>query len=142
MTSNRGFCALCFSFSPQCLAHSSRAVPGSVWHSVGTGLRPRHGTSLGTGANCANHRMIPPWKIITSAVSTLHVRLVFPCSNRGGCTWVLIKAFPSLPLQKTGAVSAVSGIQSSCRYLKDFHRKNSPSDDWDQEKTQEKRLEI
>lgn len=76
-----------------------------------------HGTSLGIGANWTNHLMIPPWKTITSAASILHVMLVFPCDNRGRYTWVLIKAFPSLRLQKPRAVSAVHGIQSSSVFL-------------------------
>lgn len=102
-----------------------------------------HITSLGTGANWANHFMIPPWKIITSAVSILHLRLVFPCSKRGGCAWVVSKAFPSLPLQKPGAVSAVHGIQGSSVFLEVFEglpQQNSPSHGWDQEKPQGKKL--
>lgn len=96
---------------------------GTVWALVWA----PHGTSLGTGANWANHLMGPPWKIITSALCILHVRLVFPCSNRGGCTWVLIKAFPFLLSQKASPsllLSMTSKVQVfSCRYLKDFQRK-------------------
>lgn len=112
---------------------------GTVWAL----LWASHITSLGTGANWANHFMIPPWKIITSAVSILHLRLVFPCSKRGGCTWVVSKAFPSLPLQKPGAVSAVHGIQGSSVFLEVFEglpQQNSPSHGWDQEKPQGKKL--